>query len=87
MGFILIQPTSMISIRSHLEEAFKKVKVYHQLLVTHQIWEQLMHHKITMHTHHMQTLLIHMVMAAVRDTQATITAISSSNLIMLIHSL
>ena len=42
MEFILIQPTSMISIHSHLEEAFKMVKMYHQLLVIHQIWEQLM---------------------------------------------
>lgn len=85
MEVIVIQPISMISIRSRLEEAFKMVKMYHQLPVIHQIWEQLMYPKITMHTHHTQVLLIHMVMAA-RDTQDTITTISS-NLIKPIHSL
>lgn len=83
--FILIPPTNMISKHSHLEEARKMVKMHHQLLVIHQIWEQLIYHKITIHTHHTQVLLINMVMAA-WDTQATITTISS-NLIITIHSL
>jgi len=42
MEFILIQPTSMTNIHSRLQKAFKMDTMYHQLLVIHQIWEQLM---------------------------------------------